>query len=155
MEIPMPCKFGEMEDCKGVSLPFVGVSWFRWSQSWEFTYFFRRSKEWSQYSFYTTDGKEMPCSFSILDSLLADGSLLEKGFPFKARGYVTGLCKENGKLYLDFLLTSHYFAHIKVECDEQARYVPFGDIVFPPSWDTEEKKSSIFSKRFLQKIAEK
>lgn len=155
MEIPLPCKFGEYKDCKGVNLPFVGVSWFRWSWGWDYTYFFRRSQKWNQSHFFTSDGKEMPHSFSVPDFLLADGLLREKGLPFKARGYATGLYGENGKLYLDFLLTSHYFEHLKVECDESGMFVPLGDIIFPLSWDTKEKKESILTKSFLQSLAEK
>lgn len=41
-----------------------------------------------------------------------------------------------------------YFAHIAVQCDDSGKYVSGGDIIFPLSWDTEEKKNSAVLRDF-------
>ena len=45
-------------------------------------------------------------------------------------------------------MTSNYLAHIKVQCDTTGAYIPNGDIIFPTSWDTEEKREKAILKSF-------
>ena len=140
MKIPIPCKFGDIAKCKQRMLTFNGVSWFEWSKGLEYTYFFHVSDKWHTTDFYTTYKCEQSCSIDIPDNLLVDGLIKEKGFPLRGRGYANGVYYKNGKLYIDFIITSNYLEHIKVQCDTHCAYITGGDIVFPPSWDTEEKQ---------------
>ena len=43
-------------------------------------------------------------------------------------------------------MTSNYFAYIKVQCDLTGVYIPNGSIIFPISWDTDEKKERVMLK---------
>ena len=56
----------------------------------------------------------------------------------------------DGKLYVTFIITSNYYEHIRVECDSNGYYIPGGNIIFPPSWDTEERREHavLKSRRF-------
>lgn len=49
-----------------------------------------------------------------------------------------------------FIITSNYYEHIRVECDSNGYYIPGGNIIFPPSWDTEERREHavLKSRRF-------
>lgn len=140
MEIPIPCKFGENAQCEKKCLPFTGVTWFKWSRGIEYTYFFSTNNKWHETDFYTTFQKEQPCCFEIADRLLDDTYIKERGYPLKGRGYAYGVFYKNSKTYIDFIITSNYLEHIKVQCDEKGIYIPGGDIIFPTGWDTEEKK---------------
>lgn len=148
MKIPMPCAFGESADCKGKMLPFYGISWFPWSSGVEYTYFFLTSQKWHACDFYCSPFKERPKTLTIPDHLLRDGSIREKRFPLKGHGYVNGIYYRDGRTYLDFILTDMFYSYIKVECDEDFKYVPDGNIIFPPSWDTEEKRNRVILKTF-------
>lgn len=140
MKIPIPCNFGEYADCKGKNLQFTGVSWFKWNCGMEYTYFFLTGDKWSEYDFYTTYENMQPFEAFIPDNLLADGFIKSKGYPLKGRGFANGIAYLGGKTYIDFIMTSNYLAHIKVQCDDSGIYIPNGDIIFPPSWDSEEKQ---------------
>ena len=147
MKIPIPCRFGERAECNGSGLLlFNGVDWFNWNEGMEYTYFFDTGNKWHPVEFYVTMKSQQPHEVEIDDSLLVDTYLKEKGYPLRGTGYVTGLRWQNNKRYIDFILTSHYLTHIKVQCDEKGMYVPGGDIIYPPSWDTKEKKEKILLK---------
>lgn len=106
----------------------------------EYTYSFSLPNRWHNTRFYTTFETEQPCEFIIPDGLLIDKRIREHGYPLKGSGYACGVCYLNGKTYIDFIITSSYLAHIRVECDKTGNYIPNGDIILPPSWDTEEKR---------------
>lgn len=151
VKIPLPCKFGEMADCNGKRLPLIGVSWFRWSKGMEYTYFFLEKDKWHDTNFYSTFCDKQPYFFEIPDSLLKDTFIKERGYPLKGKGYANGLRYKNGKTYIEFIMTSNYLAHIKVQCDEKGAFVPDGDIIFPTGWDTEEKKEKVLLKSYIVK----
>lgn len=152
MNIPLPCRFGDYAECHNRKLPFIGVSWFEWEKGMEYTYFFQTSNEWQPVDFYTTFKKVQPYEFSISDNLLTDGSIKDKGYPLKGKGYVNGIRYESGKMYAEFIITSNYFEHIKVQCNNEGIYLPEGDIIFPIGWDEEKKSRAVFkSKKFMQK----
>lgn len=148
MRIPLPCKFGEKADCEGRVLPLSGVSWFRWSWGMEYTYFFSVGDKWHGTMFYSTLDTEQPFELDLPDSLLIDKPVKEHGYPLKGTGYADGVYYRDGKAYIDFLMTSNYQAHIRVQCDEKWECVPNGDIIFPPSWDTDEKRGGAILKAY-------
>ena len=148
MKIPIPCNFGEKAYCNGRKLPFEGVSWFKWSRGVEYTYFFATNDYWNSTDFYTTFKCESKNQIEIPDFLLKDGFVKDKGFPLKGRGYAYGVCYVDGKTYIDFIMTSNYLAHIKAQCDTTGAYIPNGDIIFPASWDTDEKRENAMLKSF-------
>ncbi len=41
MRVPLPCRFGDLAECKGKLLPLCGVSRFQCMKGMEFTYFFK------------------------------------------------------------------------------------------------------------------
>ena len=86
----------------------------------------------------------------IPDDLLSDAPIKEKGYPLRGAGHVLGVDYHGGKLYVVFIITSNYYEHIRVECDSNGYYVPSGNIIFPPSWDTEERRERavLKSRRF-------
>lgn len=139
MKIPIPCNFGEKAYCNGKELPFKEVNWFKWSWGMEYTYFFSTNDYWQPTDFYTTLQCDSKNQIEIPDFLLEDGLVKDKGFPLKGRGYAYGLYYADGKTYIDFIITSNYFAHIKVQCDSAGAYIPNGNIIFPIGWDTDEK----------------
>ena len=141
MRIPLPCRFGGSADCEGMDLPLSGVSWFRWSWGMEYTYFFSIGDKWHGTRFYSTLDTGQPFGIDIPDSLLSDKPIKEHGYPLKGTGYAYGVYHKDGMTYIDFIMTSSYFAHIRVQCNEKCEYVQNGDIIFPPSWDTEEKRN--------------
>lgn len=142
MRIPLPCQFGDEALCEGKRLPLVGVSWFFWGRGTEYTYFFATDKKWNSVEFYTTFETDQPFSFEIPDSLLMDTNFKDRGYPLKGSGYANGVYYAEGKTYIDFIVSSSYMAHIRVQCEDKGQYAPYGDIIFPPSWDTDEKKES-------------
>ena len=149
MRIPLPCKFGDSAKCNGKLRPLKGVSWFQWPKGMEYTYFFSKNDFWHDTDFYTTfDVRQMPCEFCIPDSLLIDRPVKEHGYPLKGRGHAFGIHYENGQTYMDFIMTSFFFAHIRVQCDGDGKYVKGGNILFPPSWDTEEKRKAVILKSY-------
>lgn len=148
MIIPLPCKFGEVADCNGRQLPLKGVSWFKWSSGMEYTYFFTKNDKWNESDFYTTFQSEQPEHMEISDNLLKDTFIKDRGYPLKGRGYAAGVCYKDGNTYLEFIITSNYYEHIKVKCDSSGAYVPGGDIIFPTGWDIEEKKERAILKSY-------
>lgn len=128
MEIPLPCKLGDVAECEGRVLPLKGVSWFKWTEGMEYTYFFKKNSKWNDTDFYTTFEYKQPCFFEIPDSLLRDTFIKEHGYPLKGRGYADGVKYIDGKTYIDFIITSSYFAHVKVQCDKNAEYVNGGGL---------------------------
>ena len=148
MRVPMPCRFGESADCEGTVLPLSGVSWFRWSWGMEYTYYFSTGGKWHGTKFYSTCETEQPFEIDIPDSLLSDRPIREHGYPLKGTGYAYGVHYKDGKTYIDFIMTSNYWAHIKVQCNDDWNYEQNGDIIFPPSWDTEEKREGAVLKAF-------
>ena len=97
---------------------------------------------------YSSFSTEQPFEIIIPDSLLVDGPIKEHGYPLKGRGYAFGLDYLDGNTYIDLIMTSDYWAHIRVQCDENLEYVSDGMIIFPPSWDTEEKQESAVLKTY-------
>lgn len=150
MKIPLPCKFGELSDCDGKLLPLCGVHWFDWMSGRQYTYFFETGDQWHPYTFYETRQEQQPFSMEIPDDLLSDGLIEEKGYPLRGAGKVLGVDYRDGKLYVTFIITSNYYEHIRVECDSNGYYIPGGNIIFPPSWDTEERREHavLKSRRF-------
>lgn len=139
MKIPIPCEFGERAECNGKILSFNGVTWFQWTEGIEYTYFFETNNKWHSTDFYTTFQKEQENFFEIPDSLLEDTYIRKRGYPLKGRGHAYGICYCNDKTYIEFIITSNYYEHIKVQCDNKGLFVPNGDIIFPTGWDSEEK----------------
>lgn len=154
MIIPLPCEFGNVAECNGMMLPLNGVFWFEWTSGIEYTYFFSKNDFWHETSFYTTFRNEQPCKFEMPDTLTKDTYIKDHGYPLKGRGYACGVHYKEGKTYIEFIMTSHYYAHIKVQCNDRGIYVPNGNIIFPPSWDTEEKKDAVVSKDYKKRKAE-
>ncbi len=152
MNIPIPCEFGNYAECNNRQLLFCGVSWFKWTEGMEYTYFFSTSDKWHTFDFYTTFDCVQPFEFTIPDKLLIDDFIKNKGYPLKGRGYANGVDYLDGKTYIDFIMTDKYLSHIKVQCDKNGEYIPNGNIIFPPSWDTEEKKERAILKsiKFIQ-----
>lgn len=151
MKIPLPCNFGGTADCKGQKLKLKGVSWFRWSEGMEYTYFFSRDNYWHDTDFYTTFLLEQLYNFYIPDGLLIEKRIKEHGYPLKGSGRACGVYYLNDKTYIDFIMTSNYLAHIRVQCDETGNYVPNGDIIFPTSWDEEKQERAILkSYKFIK-----
>lgn len=150
VRIPLPCRFGEKAECRGKMLPLEGVYWFKWSRGTEYTYFFGVPGCWHNAEFYTTFETDQPCRFNIPEKLLLDRKIKEHGYPLRGSGYADGVRYIEGKTYVDFIMTSSYFAHIQVQCDNSGMYVPDGSIIFPPSWDTEEKKERAVLKTKLK-----
>lgn len=143
MIIPLPCRFGEIAECNGKELPLKGVTWFKWAEGMEYTYFFEKNNKWDDTDFYTTFEYNPVCSFQIPDSFLRDTFIREHGYPLKGRGFAYGVKFVNGKTYIEFIVTSKYHCHISVECDEKGKYIPDGDILFPIGWDTEKREDAI------------
>ena len=148
MKIPLPCNFGEVANCNGLKLPLCGVSWFKWSAGMEYTYYFSFPDYWHDTRFYTTFETKQPCKFIISDELLFDKRIKEHGYPLKGRGHAFGVKYIERKTYIEFIMTSNYMTHIKVQCNDKGQYVPNGDIIFPPSWDTEEKQEKVILKSY-------
>lgn len=148
MKIPLPCKFGKTAFCDGKKLPLKGVSWYVWRSEIEFTYYFSTNDFWHDTKFYSTSEPDQVKVFEINDSMLEDKIIKNHGYPLKGRGYVCGVFYKNGKTYVDFIITSNYYEHIRVECDKNGKYIMCGDIIFPPSWDTIEKKNRAVLKTY-------
>lgn len=149
MRIPLPCAFGQTADCEGKSLPLVGVSWFCWSRGMEYNYFFKRNMDvFCNTDFYATFETSQPCGFDIPDTLLMDMPIKEHGYPLRGKGHACGIAYVNGKTYMEFIIISNYYEHIRAECDADGRYVPGGNIIFPTGWD-EEKKERAVLKSFM------
>ena len=60
MKIPIPCEFGNYAECNNRQLPFSGVSWFKWTEGMEYTYFFDTNDKWDPVDFYTTFDNVQP-----------------------------------------------------------------------------------------------
>lgn len=52
------------------------------------------------------------------------------------------------KFYMEFIMSSMYNMHIKVQCNRNGVYVSDGDIIFPQSFDTEKKMEKAMLKSF-------
>ena len=146
MKLPLPCNFGEFSRCENRLLPLCGVSWYNWSSGMDYTYFFNTESKWNPVTFYNTKDPIKNVIVDIPDHLLEEGFIKEKGFPLKGRGYIAGLDYINGKTFVDIISTTNYLAHIRVQCDEKICYVPNGEIRFPTSWETDEKKQRMLLK---------
>lgn len=151
MKIPLPCEFGKVSNCNGKLLPLQGVQWFQWQRGIEYTYFFVQNSIWYPTDFYTTFEKNQPFEIEIHDSMLIEKPIREHGFPLRGSGRATGIYFIKGKLYMDFIITSNYYEHIRVHCDSNGEYVPNGDVIFPKNWDT-EKKARALLKSFKYKL---
>lgn len=149
MKIPLPCNFWEKADCNGRELPLKGVSWFKWTKGTEYTYFFETSSDWNPTDFYTTFQDKQPCFMEIPNVLVTDGYIKNKGYPLKGSGYANGIMKIKGNLYINFIMTSRFLLNIKVQCNNNGIYIPGGDIIFPPSYDTEEKRKNALLKSYI------
>lgn len=148
MKIPLPCEFGESYiTAKGIRT-LDGVSWFKWFDGMEFTYFFENNKKWLSCDFFTKKLPDYKFCYEVCDTLLADDFLKIKGFPIKGRGFLSGLKTINKKIFAELILTDSYYAHIYAQCDRHGNYIDNGVIFVPPSWDTEQKKYSIILKQY-------
>lgn len=146
MKIMLPCDQGEcLVTLKGIKI-LSGVSWFKWSDGTEFTYFFEENKKWSTPYFFSEKDPDYNLYYEVCDTLLLNDFLKTRGLPIKGRGFVCGLRLFNNRLFTEIILTDSYFAHIYTECDKRGNYIKGGDILVPPSWDTEQKKYSIIMK---------
>lgn len=58
------------------------------------------------------------------------------------------LLRRRRKMTLRYIMTNNYLAHIKIQCDTTGAYIPDGDIIFPTSWDTDEKRENAMLKSF-------
>lgn len=150
MDVPIPCDFGFYSLCKNKFLEFCGVSWFKWTSGYEYTYFFTTKNEWIRSEFFTSNGKECRKYLDIDDALLVDKAFVEHGYPLKGSGYLIGIKSIDGELYAELILTSHYLTHLKVECDEHGHFITNGKIIFPPtpSCETLEKRKSYLMKKY-------
>jgi hypothetical protein len=153
MKIPLPCKLGETALCKGKMLTLVSVDWFKWTQGIEYTYFFGTNNFWHNVDFYTTFQNEQPHYFEIPDELMNDGPIIDKGYPLRGSGRAFGIDYLEGRTYIEFIMTSNYFSHIKVQCDDRGMYYPQGDIIFPhtPSFESDENKERFIAKSIVKK----
>lgn len=140
MRIPLPCKPGKEHNGSILS----GVMWYQWSHGIEYTYFFKQNS--FNTDFYTTYETNQPEYMDIPDALLEDTFIKSRGYPLKGRGYAMGLKFHNGKIFMEFIITSSYLEHIFVEYDASGNYVKNGEILFPVNWDTEEKQQRILLK---------
>lgn len=140
MRIPLPCKLGEKYNESTLS----GMMWYHWRRGIEYTYFFKQNS--FNTDFYTTYETNQPEYMDIPDALLEDTFIKSRGYPLKGRGYAMGLKFHNGKIFMEFIITSSYLEHIFVECDASGNYVKNGEILFPVNWDTEEKQQRILLK---------
>jgi len=61
----------------------------------------------------------------------------EHNYLYKGEGKMMGIDFLNDKLYADFCLSSSFFEHIKIECDEHGNYIPSGDVLVKPTRDIE------------------
>ena len=107
------------------------------------------SSKWKSADFYTSYQTEQPFFIEIPDALLENDFLKNKDYPLKGTGYADGIYFIGGQLYIDFIVTDNYFAHIRVQCNNKGKYIPGGNMIFPPSYDTEEKRE-----KFVLKSAE-
>lgn len=148
MQIPTPCKFGEKAECNGKQRIFSGVTWFLWSSGWEWTYFFNTDDFWHSVDILSSRALEQPHYYTIDGSYLEDKTIKEHGYPLRGTGKMSGITLRNGLLYADFIMTSNYMTHIKIQCNEKGEYIENGDIIFPPSWDTEEKRENAKLKQY-------
>lgn len=152
-QVMLPCELGKEVTVEGHSLTLTGVNWFYWSsRGYEYTYSFSRNERVEK--LLTNTDKRCPkCKpiYQIDESLLKDGPLKEKGYPFKGTGYLFGLNFENGKFYAELILSSKYLIHVQCECDTTGRWNG-GGILFPPtpSFDDDEKKNAILLKSMLK-----
>lgn len=143
MNIPIPCELGDSIITQKGLKTLYGVTWFKWSDGMEYTYFYEEKKKWISSYFEVIKNPVYDYRCVINDILLKDGFLKDKGYPLKGRGYVSGYKLVNNELYAELILTDKYLAHIYVQCDKCGEYVTNGKIFVPPSWDTEQKQKSI------------
>lgn len=155
MKIPLPYNFGEDIMYLGQWRTFRGVDWFKWSDGWRFTYYLSKRAgkyiEFDQTAFcsYTErQAKDFPNYFVMPDGLLFDKPIAGHGFPLRGTGKALGLSYIDEETFIDFIITSDYNEHIRVQCNENGRYVKDGKILFPPSWDTQKKKDRMILKTF-------
>lgn len=152
MRVPIPYDFGEYGEIptSKKTLRFCGVSWFKWSTGWEYTYFFKTEDIWNEYTFYVDSGNGYSNFIKIDDQFLLEKSFREHGYPFVGTGYLTGVMWIDGIMYADVIITSAYNAHIKVECLEDGQYKRGGRILFPPtpSFETKEKREKCLQKKY-------
>ena len=80
------------------------VFWYPWSTGMEFTYMFSNGP---YVTLKADKAGDLPY-ISVHDHLTQDGSLAEKGFPLKGKGYIDGFYFRNGKIFADRILTSRY-----------------------------------------------
>ena len=149
MIIPLPCKFGDVYEYKGKRVLFIGVSWFKWSSGMEYTYFFKANNKWRSSIFYQSSGQVETEKFEIDDKLTQTFILKTYGYPLKGTGKIVGLDYINNHLYVDILSDTFFYAHFKAKCGKYGHYIKGSNIIFPPSWDTNDKKEKALLKRML------
>ena len=152
MRVPIPYDFGEYGKIptSKKTLRFCGVSWYKWSTGWEYTYFFVTENKWGEYDFYVSSGDKYSNFIEIDDRFLLEKSFREHGYPFLGSGFLTGIMWRDSVLYADIMITSAYNAHIKVECLENGQCKRGGQILFPPtpSFETAEKREKYLQKKY-------
>ena len=137
MKIPMP--YNEIK----------GVSWFKWSDGLEYTY--NTPKGLVCVKNAPLDGADNV--LEVKDEYLADGPFKDKGYPLRGTGYLFGLDFRNGKTYADLIMSSRYMTHVKVEVKPNGDY-DGGEIIFPPSVDTDEQKQRIAASSYFNRNME-
>ena len=147
MKIPLPCDFGELLIIKNGIRILQGVSWYKWTDCTKYTYFFSNNNKWGTSEFLDVDDPAFRLCYQVDDALLIDGFLKDKGYPIRGRGYLCGMNYVDGQLYGELLLTDMYYQHIRARCTKAGEYMPEGELLVPPSWDTEEKQRSIILKQ--------
>ena len=151
MEVPIPCAFGEDADCEGRTLPFTGVSWFKWSSGMDYTYYFLTNNKWREYAMFSNKGTEYTKKLTIPDALLACGPMKDKGIPLKGRGRAWGVALKKERRYIDFIFPDDLYAHILVECNDRCEPIPGGDMIFPITWE-EDRINRVLLKSMLKSI---
>lgn len=150
--IPVPCRFGEPANIKDKMLPLKGVTWFKWTDGMEFTYYFDNDDKWHNTHFKCIMMPDFKEHYNIRDNLLINDFLKNKGYPVRGRGYAFGIALIEQHFCIEIILTDLYMAHIYLQCNEQGEYIENGNIYVPASWDTSDKKESILLSPYIGKV---
>ena len=148
MNIPIPCALGDSVITRNGLRTLQGVTWFKWFDGMEFTYFYESTSKWNAGDFEVARRPAYDYKCFISDILLKDDSLKDRGYPLKGKGYAYGYKFVDGDLYVELILSDRYLAHVYVQCNECGDYLENGKVLVPPTWDTEEKQKSILLARY-------
>lgn len=152
MRVPLPCRLGEKYTIDLSVHILTGVSWFKWTQGWEYTYYlypeFRG--QYTNCEMILSDGSSFHEYINVRDDFLEDGVLAAGGYPLRGKGRLFGVYLQNGNLYAEIIVSSSYNIHIKVECDSTGQYLPAGKIIFPSAeiYESIEKRRQFVLKKY-------